>query len=177
MASNAPIIRQIAWISVVPQLAMMALLMAGAYLAGVEQFIVVGAAVYLAISFALRRLISRDHRSGFALLRQGMYADAHPYFQRSYEFFTRHRWLDDWRFITLLSSSRISYREMALLNVAYCYGQTGDGPRSRDYYQRVIQEFPGSGIAKSSLRMFEASKGISEPGAPPPRLEGPSSVS
>jgi hypothetical protein len=162
MPSNVPIVRQIAWISVVPQLALMAILMAAAHFAGVEPCIVVGAAAFLAVSFALRRLIPRDHRAGIALFRQEMFADALPHFQRSHEFFTRHRWLDDWRFIALLSSSRISYREMALLNVAYCYGQTGDGKKSRDYYQRVAQEFPGSQIAEASLRMFEAAKGIDE---------------
>ena len=167
MASSAPIVRQIAWISVVPQLVFMALLMAAAYLAGFEPFIVVGAAAYLVLSLGLRRLIPRDHRAGIALFRRERFAEALPHFQRSYEFFTRHRWLDDWRFITLLSSSRISYREMALLNVAYCYGQTGDGERSREYYQRVAQEFPGSRIAEASLRMFEAAKRIAEPGAPP----------
>lgn len=167
MASSAPIVRQSAWISIVPQLALMALLMAGAYFAGLEPFIVIGAAAYLGISFGLRRLVPQDHRAGMALFRQERFAEALPHFQRSYEFFTRHRWLDDWRFITLLSSSRISYREMALLNVAYCYGQTGDGERSREYYQRVAQEFPGSRIAEASLRMFEAAKRIAEPGASP----------
>jgi Tetratricopeptide repeat len=123
----------------------------------------VGAAIYLALSLGLRRLIPRDQRAGFALLRRGKFADALPHFQRRYEFFTRHRWLDDWRFISLLSSSRISYREMALLNVAYCHGQTGDGERSRECYQRVAREFPGSRIAEASLRMFEAAKAIAEP--------------
>ena len=139
MTSNVPIVRQIARTSLAPQFALIAVLMGGAYLAGFEPFILIGAAAYLVLSFALRRLIPRDHRAGIALLRREMFADALPHFERSYEFFTRHRWLDDWRFITLLSSSRVSYREMALLNVAYCYGQTGYGERSRAYYQRVAQ--------------------------------------
>jgi tetratricopeptide (TPR) repeat protein len=146
---------------------MLALLTAGAYLAGVESFIVVGAAAYLVISFGLRRFIPRDHRIGIALFRRGSFADALEHFQRSYEFFTRRRWLDDWRFITLFSSSRVSYREMALLNVAYCYGQIGDGARSKEYYERVTQEFPGSRVAEAALRMFEAAKTIAEPGAAP----------
>ena len=163
MASSAPIVRQIAWISVVPQLAIMALLVAGAYFAGFQPFIVVGATAYLVLSIGLRRLIPRDHRAGIALFRRERFADALPHFQRSYEYFTRHRWLDDWRFIALLSSSRVSYREIALLNVAYCYGQTGDGERSRELYQRAAQEFPGSRMAEASLRMFEAATRIAEP--------------
>ncbi len=165
MASNPPIVRQVAWISVLPQLGMLALLMAGAYVAGFKDFIVVGAVAYLVISFGLRRFIPRDHRIGVSLFCRGRFADALEHFQRSYEFFTRRRWLDDWRFIALFSSSRISYREMALLNVAYCYGQLGDGARSKEYYERVTQEFPGSRIAEAALRMFDAAKGIAGPGA------------
>jgi hypothetical protein len=167
MPSNVPLVRQIAWISVVPQLAVMAVLMGAAYLAGIEPFIVVGAVVYLTISFALRRLILRDQRIGVALLRRDMFLEALPHFLRSYDFFARHPWLDNWRFITLLSSSRISYREMALLNVAYCYAQMGGGRKSREYYERVIQEFPGSRIAEASLKMFDAASEIAESSAPP----------
>jgi tetratricopeptide (TPR) repeat protein len=167
MASNLPIVRQVAWLSIVPQLGMLALLMSGAYVAGFKAFVVVGAAVYLVISFGLRRFIARDHRLGVALFRRGRFADALEHFQRSYEFFARRRWLDDWRFVTLFSSSRISYREMPLLNVAYCYGQIGDGARSKEYYERVTHEFPGSRIAEAALRMFEAAKTIAEPGTAP----------
>jgi hypothetical protein len=102
---------------------------------------------------------------GVSLFRQERFADALPHFQRSYEFFTRHRWLDDWRFLTMLSSSRISYREMALLNVAFCYSQTGDGQRSRQCYQQALQEFPDSRMAQAALRMFEAAQCIPETGA------------
>lgn len=134
---------------------------------GLEPSPVVGAAAYLVVTFTLRRLIPRDHRAGVALYRREMFADALPHFQRSYEFFARHRWVDHWRFLTLLSSSRISYREMALLNVAYCYSQIGDGERSRAYYQQALQEFPGSRMTESALRMLEAARRIAEPdGAP-----------
>lgn len=143
--------------------------MGTAYLAGIEPFIVVGAAVYLVISFGLRRFIPRDHRAGIALSRREMFAQALPCFERSYEFFTRHRWLDDWRFITLLSSSRISYREMALLNIAFCYGQTGEGKKSLEYYERVAREFLDSRIAEASLKMFESAKQIAEQDAAPNR--------
>lgn len=129
---------------------------------GIEPFVPVGAAAYLMLSFGLRRLLPHDHRAGMALFRQGRFAEALPCFQRSYDFFTRRRWLDDWRYVALLSSSRISYREMALLNIAYCYGQMGDGPRSLECYQRVAAEFPGSGMAEAALKMFESARRTAE---------------
>jgi len=135
MTSRTPIVRQIAWISVAPQLALVAILIGAAYLAGIKSFVFVGAVVYLLIAMTLRRLIARDHRAGVSLVRRQQFAQALEHFNRSYEFFNRHRWLDDWRFITMCSSSRVSYREMGLLNAAYCYGQIGDGKKSQDCYR------------------------------------------
>lgn len=163
MASSIPIVKQIAWVSILPQLLVMSLFIGATYLAGAEHFLLIGAAVYLVISISLRWFIPRDHRIGIALFRQNKFAEALSHFEQSYEFFTRNRWLDDWRFITLLSSSHISYREMALLNVAFCYGQIGDGLKSKQNYQRVAQEFPGSQIAEASLRMLESANGNIEP--------------
>jgi hypothetical protein len=163
MASSVPVIKQIALVSLVPQLLLIAVFIGAAYLAGFEQFVVVGTGAYLIVSLSLRRFIPRDHRAGIVRVRREEYSEALPYFERSYDFFTRHRWIDDWRFITLASSSRISYREAALLNVAYCYAQTGNGEKAWEYYQRVKQEFPGSRIAEAALRMLEAAKGIAEP--------------
>ncbi len=83
-------------------------------------------------------------------------------FKLSYDFFTRHPWIDDWRFITLLSSSRVSYREMALLNMAFCHAQEGDGVKAKEFYQRTLKEFPDSGMAKASLRMIESAEKSAE---------------
>jgi tetratricopeptide (TPR) repeat protein len=112
-------------------------------------------ACYLLLLFLLRRAIPKHHRRGMALLRRERFAEAIPEFRRSYDFFTKHRWLDRWRAITMLSSSRIAYREMALLNVAFCLSQIGRRDDACAEYARVLSEFPESKIAQAALRMLE----------------------
>jgi tetratricopeptide (TPR) repeat protein len=158
MASDTPTIRQVAWISMVPQLIFMALLIYGYYLAGNQDFIMYGALTYLVISFILRNSIPTDHRFGMALVKRNEFREAIPYFQKSYAYFSKHAWLDKFRFITLLSSSRMSYREMALNNIAFCYGQLGDEEKAKEYYSRTLTEFPGNELAKAALNMLDAGK-------------------
>jgi hypothetical protein len=52
---------------------------------------------------------------------------------------------------------------MALLNIAFCYGQSKDWKRSKEYYKETLTEFPHSEIGKASLRMFESAKELAEP--------------
>ncbi|RYZ22546.1 MAG: hypothetical protein EOO10_21625 [Chitinophagaceae bacterium] len=59
----------------------------------------------------------------------------------------------------------MSYREMALCNVAFCYSQIGEGKMAIDWYTRTLKEFPESGLAQTALRMLyssESSKEVSE---------------
>jgi tetratricopeptide (TPR) repeat protein len=158
MASNVPTVRQVAWISMVPQLLFMGLLVFGYYLLGTQDFILYGALTYLVISLGLRYLIPSDHRQGMTLVKQKYFQQAIPYFQKSYDFFTKYSWIDKYRFITLLSSSKMSYREMALNNIAFCYGQIGDGDKSIEYYNRTLTEYPDNELAKAGLNLLKATK-------------------
>ena len=116
--------------------------------------------MYLIVSYSLRLGIPRDNQKGILLLKHGRYEEAIPHFERSYAFFSRHRWLDDFRYLVLLSSSSISYREMALANIAYAYGLMGNGKRAQLGYQRVLEDFPRSMIAHTALRMLDAVRSI-----------------
>ena len=116
------------------------------------------AVVYLAALFSRRWLVAFHHRMGMVHLKSGHFETAIHCFEKSYEFFRRYPWVDKYRYITLLSSTRISYREMALVNVAFCHGQTGNGRESKEYYEKALAEFPDSQIAKSSLRMIASAQ-------------------
>src|SRR6476469_6261024 len=126
MASKTSLLRQTDWNSIFPQLAVMGLLIFFYYLGDASDPILYGALTYLAISFFMRTFIPKDHRKGMALLKEKRYADAIPFFKKSYGFFTESLWIDKYRYLTLFSSSRISYREMALNNIAFCYSQMGN---------------------------------------------------
>lgn len=155
MASSLPIVRQIAWLSVLPQIAILLLLVAIAHLLGAGEPLLVGAIAYLAVSFIVRMTVPRHHLRGMGLVKQERFAEAIPHFLKSYEFFAAHGWVDRWRALTMLASSRISYQEMALLNVAFCLSQTGERERSIQEYKRVLAEFPGSKVAEAALRLLE----------------------
>ena len=164
MASKNPIVRQIAWLSVIPQLLLLACIIAFAKFIGFRNFVMAGAIIYLAISYTLRSGVAIYHRKGVRLYKKGLFKEAIPYFEKSYEFFKKNKWIDRYRYITLLSSSSASYTEMALLNIAFCYGQDGKGKQSIEYYKKALSEFPNSAMAKASLRMYESVKNVTEPG-------------
>lgn len=67
MASSLPIVRQIAWLSVVPQLLLMAALIGASHAFGFDNPVFAGALAYLVLSFALRHAIPRHHRAGMKL--------------------------------------------------------------------------------------------------------------
>ena len=140
----------------------MGLLIGAGWFVGLPYYPAVGAGVYLVYSIGSRFLLLRAHRAGMRLVRREQFSDAIPHFQHSYEFFTHHRWIDDWRFVTLLSSSEISHREMALVNLAFCHAQLGSGEKAREYYLQAVREYPGSPVAEAGLRMIEAGRGIGE---------------
>ncbi len=156
MASKQPIVKQVAWLSLIPQLLILSIFIVLASSSGTENPAIVGALTYFFALLVLRRTVSIHHFKGIAHLKKAGFAPAVEKFQLSYAFFSRHKWIDNWRHITLLSSSRISYREMALLNVAYCYGQLGEGARSKEFYQKTLLEFPDSAMAKAAINMLDS---------------------
>src|SRR5688572_16583375 len=122
--SRMPVVRQISWPAVLPQLAVLGGLIAlGTYVTQTSGGVVLGAAIYLAYSICSRLLIARAHRRGMRFFRKQQYAAAIEAYQESYEFFARNPWIDQYRAIVMMSPSAISYREMALCNIAFCYTQ------------------------------------------------------
>ena len=154
MSSNIPIVRQVAWVSVIPQFLLMGLLIYSYYLLGFRQHLFWGALTYLILSFGLKFLIPKNHRQGMRLTKQHKFTEAIPYFEKSTDFFSRHSWVDKYRFLTLLSSSKVSYREMGLCNIAFCYSQTGNGQKAKEYYQQTLKEYPDNGMAVAGLNML-----------------------
>lgn len=173
MSSSLPIVRQVAWLSVLPQLAILLLLIAFAEIfVTADDSLLAGVSVYFVLLVVVRQLVPLHHRKGIRLFKQERFTEAIPYFKESYKFFSRHLWVDRWRAITMLSSSRISYREMALLNVAFCLAQTGEQQKAQTEYRRVLTEFPNSKMAETALRMMVSSTSDAQQGVQP---DGPTS--
>lgn len=156
MSSNVPTVRQPARIATIPHLIVMGLLILLWYQFEQQYFVILGAASYLLLSFILRTVIPKEHVIGMKKVKKTDFENAIPHFERSYVFFKKHDWLDKYRFLVVLSSSKTTYKEMALNNIAFCYAQMGNGNKAKEYYERTLKEYPESGLAKASLRMLHS---------------------
>lgn len=156
MASNVPTVRQIAWISLVPQLMLMGLLIYLFHLLEFGDPFLYGALTYLVLSFGLRNLVAKNHRQGMKLVKQQKFEEAIPLFEKSVEYFTKNAYVDKYRFLTLLSSSKMTYKEMGLCNIAFCYSQTNNGQKAKEYYELTLKEFPENGLATAGLKMINS---------------------
>lgn len=159
MNAKTPVVRRISWPLAIPQLLAMVIAIAAIELiirpATFYHSILWGCAIYLVYSFGSRFLLTRAHRQGMQLTKSGKYQEAIAAFEKSYQFFSRYDWIDRYRFVTLMNPSAMSYREMALINIGYCYVQLGKKEEAREYYQKTLAEFPHSELAKNYLKILE----------------------
>lgn len=156
MTNNPPIVRQISWLGAVPQFLALALAVFIASRVSPQNGMIWGAAVYLVYSFGSRSIISRDHKAGIALVKDGRFKEAVPRFQKSLTFFDKFPWIDKGRSIFLMSASAVSFREMAMINIAFCYSQTGQGTLAKAKYEECLERFPDCGAAIAALRMMDS---------------------
>ena len=112
----------------------------------------------MVLSFVLRYTITLQHRRGVRLMKAQRFEDALPHFEISAEYFGRNRWVDQLRAFTLLSAARMSYREMALCNIAFGLSQLGRGVEAKEAYERVLREYPDNSLAVAALRMILAAE-------------------
>ncbi len=117
--------------------------------------VVIASALYLSYSKISRARMLRHQKRGMKLLGQERYDEAIDEFRCCYEYLTRHAWIDQYRMFTMLSHGALSYREICLCNIAYAYLQAGELQKAIDQYHRVLEVFPDSVIATSSLNNIE----------------------
>lgn len=118
---------------------------------GVKQALLYAAVTYLVLAFALRMIALRYHYRGMNYYRHSNYEKAAQEFEKSLRFLTLYRWIDTYRYITMLSSQN-SYVEMALLNIAFCHARLGDRQKAKEYYIKTLTLFPDSQMAKDELK-------------------------
>jgi len=122
---------------------------------------IVAAVVYLVLRFLLQSVVAKDHRRGIRKIQQHKFEEALDCFKRSTEFFTQNSWVDRYRFITLLSSSKMTYREISLCNWAFCLSQMGRGEEAIALYQDILKQYPDNYLATNTLRVLTSISPIS----------------
>ncbi len=154
MAKGVPTFRSIAWVSLIPQMLIVVLIIYIYSIFNFSETILFGCLTYLIISYSLRTYVMRDFRKGMKLCKTHQFKKAIPYFEKTIDFLKERKWLDKYRYILLLSSSKMSYREMSLCNIAFCYSQIGEAQQAKAYYENVLMEFPDNVIATAALKMI-----------------------
>ena len=152
-----PVVRHTSWLGAMPQLiALGVLIVCGMWLARSVAGMLYGVAAYLALSYGSRALLTPHHKRGIQLARRQRYDEAIREYEKSYHFFSHHPWLDRFRSIFLFSASAASYREMALINIAYCHAQLGRGREAKSAYEKTLIEFPDNDMARSAMKFIRA---------------------
>ena len=149
-------IRRVAWVSLFPQVGIMLIIFLIFNIMGVRNPLVSFLVTYTLLSVGLRTLIPRDHREGIDLVGKKQFTAAIAKFEESYRFFEQYKWVDQYRYVTMLNSSAISFQEMSLCNIAYCYTQLGNHVHARNYYERALSEFPESELAAAGLKYIDS---------------------
>jgi tetratricopeptide (TPR) repeat protein len=156
---QTPVVRQWTWLTALPQLIVLGVLAALCAFFLWDRYRVsslsIAGAIFLAYSYGSRALLLKYHREGIALTHQTRYEEAIDAFKKSYDFFSRHLWVDRFRSLTMMTPASQSFREMALINIAYSYGQLGDKDQTKLYYERALKEFPDSSIAQVALNFIQ----------------------
>jgi tetratricopeptide (TPR) repeat protein len=155
LQQKPPVVREWTWKLAIPQFVVQGLLIAASVLLFWPTYgflaISFGALIYLLYSYGSRFLLLRHHRSGRAFTDRGDYPKAIEAFKQSYRFFSSHVWMDEYRSLTMMTPVRQTFREMALVNIAFCYVQLGDVQQAKAHYQRALEEFPSSTMAQLGL--------------------------
>src|SRR5215207_2221557 len=160
MNSQLPIVQKTAWLCIFPQLLIMFVLMiVGWRTLSPDNFwrgSVYGVVAYLVYSFGSKNILLKSHRRGIYYAKLSSFREAIREFQLSYEFLNKHRWVDRYRCIVMLDSSAVSYREMALCNIAYSHAQLQQHFQALQCYRRALEEFPESELAQNGVVHVES---------------------
>jgi tetratricopeptide (TPR) repeat protein len=158
VASSQPIVKQVSWVAAIPQLAVYFSAIVVAERLGAPDPLIFGIAPVFIYSISVRQLVPHHHRKGMSFFKKALWYEALKEFEASYEFFSNNGWIDHYRSVILMSCTRMSYREMALLNQVFCHTQIGNGEKAKDIYKVTLEQFPDSQIAQAALNFFSATE-------------------
>ncbi len=114
--------------------------------------------ILTAYKLVVRYTITNNLIKGLRLTKDREFKEAIGLFEQVYDYFDKHPFLDKYRSLILLSTSSYSYKELALLNIAFCYTQLGDKTNATKYYNECLKLNPNNGPAKTSLTQLKRKK-------------------
>jgi len=154
MKQEIPVTKSINYLALVVQSIFLILLYFIFIQSGSDEPLLWSAMIYLVLAYGLRYFVPVDHRKGIRELKQGHYEAALDSFTKSFEFFSKHKWVDRFRALTIFSASKQSYREMAMINRAFTLVCLERKDEAKEYYENCLKEYPDNLIAEDALKMM-----------------------
>lgn len=87
------------------------------------------------------------------------YREAAAKFESGYNIFSERRWTDRYRAISMLDYTGMDWREIMLANMATNLALAGDRERAIELYQKCLELYPASRLAKPALRFLTTGAG------------------
>ncbi len=148
MKAKRKVVKKINWTYFVSHIAFIMAIVLFFQQLNIPGYGVLGLAIYLLLSVYMKIVIPRFHNKGLFYIRKGEFEGAIFAFRNSYQFFSKNKWLDDFRAFTLLSTSSFSYKEMALMNIIFCHEKLGDTRSAKLFHDQLSKEFPNNPYCK-----------------------------
>jgi hypothetical protein len=154
MSSKVPFVKQeTVWLAVVPHILLIAILCLVYYQWDRKNYFIFSFLTYLIIWYGLRTIAyPKDVHKSIRLIKEEKFDEAIPYIERSIVFYTRHAWIDKYRFLLIVSSSKRGIRESSLCNLGFCLLQSGNAKAAKEVYEDVLRQYPENTVAKIQLR-------------------------
>ena len=109
----------------------------------------IGAGLFLVYRLGVVRMVlTRHHRVGIGLSRDGDMAGALAAFQRSQVFWEQYAWLDKRRGWLMGASISWPFAALAAYNQGYCHHQMGDNEAAISILDEALIRWPGLGPAR-----------------------------
>ena len=158
MRSKVPFVKkEIAWLSLIPRLLYLGLLCLAFYPLDKKNFFIYAIIVHSLITFGLRKwALPAVVHSSVALIKEGKFEEAIPYIKESIDYYDKHPWIDKYRFLLMVSSSKLCIMELLLCNLAYCHLQIGDVKIAKLTYEEVLRRYPENANARVQLQTINA---------------------
>jgi len=153
MTQQLPVARSMNYFSFALQILFLIALYLGFEKSGSDEASLWAGMVYLVLAYSLRYFVPIDHRKGVRELKQGKYEEALVSFQKSFDFFTKHPWIDRFRVFTTFSVSKLCYRETAMVNKAFALICLDRKEEAKALYEACLQDYPENSIALYALKI------------------------
>jgi tetratricopeptide (TPR) repeat protein len=164
MKQRLPVVRQLYWRGLLPQFVAIAAIDLVVYPfisgpgIGIPESTLIAAGAYWIFCVVMRRTLTLDFIRGIRAYRAGKFEESIEHYKRGYEFFTKHPWIDRFRFVLLGTASQNPYTTISLCNMAFSESQLGHGNRAIELYEQALKLTPGCAIAEVGLRMLRSTQ-------------------